>query len=319
MKWGGRRRRCARCGQTVSRWARRRGRKRKRGSVLAAQRYLRGESASCAAIARMRLHPADAIERSVRRSRDQFLARAPWPSVPVSVPLIAIADAMMVNTEKRVSVVYLILVRPVAADRAIIMPPLIQDGKESWQGWQDAFAALPADIRRRIAALVCDGHRGLYSVALRYGWRIQFCIFHLIAKIRGRRSQSRYGRHREEGTSVMARVRAVLTSAREEDAMAALGDIAAFRASTNSPQLKRYLSGFIRHHRLYRTHLMYPELRLPRTSNTAESLVRIVRKMLGRAHGFRTRSSLTQWVSALIKERQTMMCNSSAHQQNKCG
>jgi len=283
---------------------------------MIAQRYLRGEDAASAAIARKRLRSADAVERVVRRSREQFFAHAPWPLVPDAVPLIAIADALMVRTEKRVCVIYLILVRPVAANRAVIMQPLIQEGKESWQGWQDAFAALPCDVRHRIAALVCDGHRGLYSVALRHKWHIQFCVFHIIAKIQGRRSQSRYGRHRAEGTRIMAQVRTILMSARNEEVMSALKELDAFRMSTHSPQLKRYLSAFIRRHHLWRTYLEYPELRLPRTSNTAESLVCIIRKMLNRAHGFRTRSSLTQWINALIKERQSMTCNSGVRQQN---
>src|SRR3989344_646331 len=316
VKWGGRRRRCVHCRCTVTRWPRRRGRKRKRTSAMIARRYLRGESAVSAAIACKRLRSADGVERAVRRSREQFFAHTPWPLVPDAVPLIAVADALMVRTEKRVCVIYLILVRPVAADRAVIMPPFIQDGKESWQGWQDAFAALPHDIRHRIAALVCDGHRGLYSVALRHRWRIQFCIFHMIAKIQGRRSQSAYGRHQEEGTRIMTRVRTILMSARNEEVVTALKELDACRMSTHSPQLRRYLSAFIRRHHLWRTYLEYPELRLPRTSNTAESLVRIIRKMLSRAHGFRTRSSLTRWIDALIKERKSMMCNSSAHQQN---
>ena len=309
VRWGGRRRRCARCGHTVTRWPRRRGRKRKRTSAIVAQRYLRGESAVSAAIARKRLRPADAVERAVRRSCEQFFAHAPWPPVPAAVPLIAVADALMVRTEERVCVIYLILVRPVAADRAVIMPPLIQDGKESWQGWQEAFAALHPDVRRRIIALACDGHRGLYSVALRHRWHIQFCIFHLIAKIQGRRSRNRYGRHRQEGKAIMARVRTVLMGLEDAEVTAALKELNDFRSRTRSPQLKRYLSGFIRHHHLYRTYLRYPKLNLPRTSNSAESLIRIIRKLLSRAHGFRASKSLTLWVHALLKERRTMTCN----------
>ena len=114
----------------------------------------------------------------------------------------------------------------------------------------------------------------------------------------------------------MAQVRTVVTSREPEEVELALEKLDTFRMCTRSSQLTRYLSGFIRYHALYRTYLTHPELHLPRTSNTAESLVRIIRKLLGRAHGFRTRSSLTRWIGALVKERQTMTCNSSVRQQN---
>lgn len=309
MRWGKRRRRCGRCKVTWSMWKRRRGRKRKRTRTALIHQYVQREMPPLSIAAQQRAQSEDQLQRALKQSVDHFLLLTPWPAIDTRVPLIAVADAVMVHVEKRIYTFYLVLIRSVDGDHAVITKPYIQEGKESWHGWHHTFHALPQEVHRSIVALVCDGHRGLYSVARRNKWHIQFCIFHILAKIQGRRSRWAYSRHQGEGVQLYQLLKTVLTNTAEREVSRALAELAEVRAKTQSSQLKRYLSGFEKSYRLYRTYLIHPELHLPRTSNSAETLIRMIRTLLSRAHGFRTKNSLIHWIEALLKSRKTITCN----------
>lgn len=309
IRWGKRRRRCSQCNTTWSMWKRRRGRKRKRIRKNLVHKYVERKLPSLSIAAGYRGQSLDQLQRALKRSREHFVANTSWPAIDTTIPLIAIADAAILHIEKRVYTYYLILVRPRDGNRATITRPYFQEGRESWEGWQEAFAVLSPDIRHAICALVCDGHRGLHSVAVRNNWHIQLCIFHILAKIQGRRSRWTHSRHRKEGVRLHQLLMSVLTSTSQYAVSYALIELKKLRIHTHSPQLKTYLSGFLKSYLLYRTYLIYPELHLPRTSNSAEALIGMIRTFLGRAHGFRTQHSSRQWVEALLKSKQTIACN----------
>lgn len=235
-----------------------------------------------------------------------------WPSLPSRHPLIAVADAVRIHAEKRIHTLYLILVRPASASRAWIAPPYVQEGKETWWGWQQAFDALPERTRAGIVALVSDGHKGLVSAAHRHEWLVQHCHFHLIAKLQGRRSRWASSRHRLAGEYLYALVHEILTHPDEEVAYRLRDELEAHRIALGSGQIQSYLSAFLREMPEYRTYLNYPDLHIPRTSNSAEALVAMIRRLLSRAHGFRTRASLMRWVTAFLKVQQTIACNGSS-------
>lgn len=304
IRFGSRRRQCVVCKKTWRIRKKQRGRKRLRRDTRPAIRYVHR------ILGASRLS-TDQRQRRLAASADRMREDAPWPSLPAHAPLIAVADAVRIRAEKRVWTVYLILIRRSREARAWIAEPYMQEGKESCQGWQDAFALLPDKTRKAIAALVSDGHSGLVSVAHRNGWLLQRCHFHLIAKLQGRRSRWGSGRHRLMGEYLYALASEILTNPDEETAYRLLGELAAQRTLLGAGQIQRYLSGFFRNMPEYRTYLRYPSLHLPRTSNTAETLAGIIRRFLSRAHGFRTRTSLFRWVRILLKERQTIVCNGS--------
>ena len=97
--------------------------------------------------------------------------------------------------------------------------------------------------------------------------------------------------------------------------MPAFAELECIMDETSSRVLRSVLSGFLTHYRDYRTYLVYPELYLPRTSNTAESLIGMIRSLCYRARGFRTIHALRAWIEALIKHRRTVRCN-GVHQPN---
>lgn len=308
-RFGGRRRQCATCGNTWRVWKKKRGRKRKRASSEFAKKYLRRETLSLYAMARTQQKDESLLKIRMRHSLARFLEETPWPKIPPDAPLVVIADAMIITLNRRTYTFYSILVKPLSSAKAIITEPYIKEGPESYLGWQEAFAKLPRTTFESICALVSDGHRGLVYLARNMLWVHQRCIFHLIAHVQGRRSRWTRSRHRAEGETLYALVKEIVSNPSEEAVRVALLQLVQLKDDTDSSILKKIISGFVRYHREYRTYLYYPELELPRTSNSAESVIGSIRQLLNRAHGFRTISSLTRWVHALLKLKQTVTCN----------
>lgn len=245
---------------------------------------------------------------------DILIRGAEWHPVPQAVRFIAIADALMVRLGEQEYTIYLILLKPVGSDRAIICPPLIARGHED-RTWSAAFAQLDPTVLERICALVCDGHGGLRGVAIEHHWLLQRCHFHLIHSINNYVSKSRLARLKILSWLIHASVQVILTTKdrmRLERSTIHLQEVIAL---IGSRKLIRIIRGFIRYQREYRTYLRHPHLNLPTTSNACESLVQCIRDVLYRIRGVSTERSLLRWVVAILKQKQTIVANGH-HPQN---
>lgn len=310
-RFGNRRRQCSLCKKTWRIRQKKRGRKRKREQKTLLIRYLQHEIPSLHALARKKGINADKLEARLLRSRDYFLNHTPWPQISKEGNLILIADAMVKYIDKVWYTFYFVLVRTTKSNEAIILKPFIRKGVESQLGWREVFDSLPNDIKRRVVALVCDGHRGLVNYAKYQEWILQRCNFHLIAFLQGRRSRWARSRHREEGRRVYELANHILTTRKEGEIMPSISKLEEIAWHAKSKELSRALLGFVNNYKNFRSYLRYPELNLPRTSNTAESLIGCVRELCHRARGFRSLNSLRKWISALIKNKKKIKCNGS--------
>ena len=310
IRYGRRRRQCVTCKKTWRIREKRRGRKSKRVPPNFFLKYLNQEIPSLYVLARTKKTKSeDRLKRELRCGLKKFLRHTPWPILPTGKPLIAVADAMIQTINKKMYTFYFILLRTIEDNKAIIAKPYVKQGPESWLGWQEAFNQLPGPVLGSILALVSDGHTGLISAAKRNNWIIQRCHFHLIAKIQGRRSRWTRSRHREIGQRLYFLAREVLTNSDEKVIQKYLKELTIIEDYTSSRLLKTYLSGFIRYYKEYRTYLYHPELNLPTTSNSVESIIGSIRKLCHRAHGFRTIESLILWTHALLKNKKFATCN----------
>lgn len=235
--------------------------------------YLRHELPSLYARARVRGCTPDRLTRRLCVSRDRFLAATSWPPIPPDVPLIALADAMMRLVCGSMYTFYFVLLRRVDGTEAVICDPPVLPGKETAAGWYAAFNRLPPEVSGRIKALVCDGHPGLASVALWRSWPLQWCNFHIIAAIQGRRSRFAASRHRELGKHLYRLVCRILAEKDPRSVTALASEIEHIGWETNSRQLRKIIGGFVTHVDRYRTYLTRPDLRLPRTNNACETLI----------------------------------------------
>lgn len=59
----------------------------------------------------------------------------------------------------------------------------------------------------------------------------------------------------------------------------------------------------------YRTYLKRPELGLPRTTNSVESMCRLLREMFRSSRAGSNPNSVLLWATALIRLRPTIVCN----------
>lgn len=311
LRFGSRRRQCKKCRKTWRVRRRKRGRKLSRTNNTSVLQYLRHEVPSLHARARVRSCTPDKLERRLLASRDYFLLHTPWPIVPEQVPLLVLADAMIRQVDGKMYTTYFILVRPIDSDEAIILEPLVLLGKENYEGWYQAFSLVPVDILERIKAMVCDAHVGLASVALWKGWPLQWCNFHIIAAIQGRRSRFAASRHRGLGEHLYRLTCQVLKTRNENEVLRLMGEIETVGWETSSKQLRRIISGFVKHVDRYRTYITRPELRLPRTNNSCETLIGEFQKLAHRMRGWNNIHSFEKWLFALIKYKKTIKCKAS--------
>ena len=292
---GARRRYCSGCGRSWTLRKKRRGRKRSRrynGKELI--RYFATRARKVSVF-------------SIRKELEYFLTHSSWPSVPKG-RLIVVADAFYVRVAKKRLTVYLALVRPVHDKTAIIFPPTLADGVESYVGWRAHFATLPLDVSRRLIAAVCDGRVGLVALMRERNLILQRCHFHLLARIQIKRSKLPSSFHYEEGARLYHLARTALTMP-ESAARLALNELSA--EARRAPRgLRTVLSGLVLNYKDYRAYCRYPLLNLPRTTGSAESLISSIRELLRRMRGVRTRGALERWLRAYLKYRRTIRCNS---------
>lgn len=304
-----RRRQCAKCKKTWRVWKRKRGRRRIRTSSNIAHRFVfhrflptRFDMSGLSANRNKRQY-------RLAKSRQCCFSSCLWQSPPRNGKLIVIADALVKFVEKKWHTWYFTLVRPIDSNQATVLPPYHRQGTETTTGWRKAFDAMEKDILSRIEAIVCDGHRGLISESIWRKWKLQRCHFHLIARLQGRRSKWKSSRHYEEGWRIYTLVKQVLEDRNEAELMTAINELEEISWTSGSPAIRRIISGFVNHFHEYRTYLKYPELRLPTTSNTAESFIGLVEEVCRRARGFKNLKVLNEWIICVSKTRAFIKCN----------
>lgn len=314
IKFGSRRRQCVICRKTWTIRNKKRGRKKKRINHSLLTRYLDKEIASLSSISHRSPGETAQISYHFRKILSDFVTRDPWTAIPKGKDLIVIADAMFKRHLGKFYTVYFILIRDTNSPNAIIIKPYILARKESAPGWRRAFAKLPRRTLSSIKASVSDGHKGIIKIARQHGWLIQRCHFHLISSFQGRRSKSKYSLHQKEGKMLYRATIKAITTTDEKTLRKNLKIIRQIATTATSPRFRYMLNGFLRDYERFRTYLKYPELNIPTTSNSAESLVSGARELCSRAKGFKTIRSVKLWIYAYAKHKKTIVCN-GAYQQ----
>lgn len=308
VRFGQRRRQCLQCHKTWRVRQKKRGRKKLRTNSQLVLHYFKHSIPSLCGWSKRTGKTVRVLERRLRASRDFFLKHTAWPKLPTQGELICLGDGLVFQIRKQWHTCYLILIREIAKNEAIIYRPVIFKGTETSTSWGKALDTIPSQIKQRIRALVCDGHRGLVYYAMRRHWLIQRCHFHLLAAIGGRRSRSRRSRHKVEGDRVYALVKRVLSENDEKTIPKLLLQIDDEALNTSSPELRKYLRGFLNCWEDFRSYLYHPKLNLPTTNNTAESLAGCFTELLHRARGFSTLASIEKWFAAFAKYKKTIKC-----------
>lgn len=311
IRWGERRRRCARCGATWRIRQKKRGRKAIRVSPNLVVAYLEKDIVSVRHLANRRhsgkssaqIALAKSLARFVRTHKYDWLLR-----IPRTGKLILVADAIWYHVGGIKHTIYVLMLRGRASDTAVVAPPIILPGHEDLAGWSQAVATLPEAIRTRIIAIVCDGATSLIHCARHNDWIIQRCHFHLIASVQNYLTTGPRSLHRAFALRVLRIVHTALLTRSQKQLRRALTKIVAMRSRSRSRGLRRVLGGLIEHINEHRTYLRHPDLLLPTTSNSAESFIQCVRDLLYRCRGFKNVSKLSLWIVALAIHKKYIRC-----------
>lgn len=308
-QYGQRRRQCSVCKKTWRIRQKKRGRKPHRYSFNSLLRYLDNRDGPLIHQAPKRKLTAPAFCARMRKNLKKFISQTPWPDIP-NGPLVAIADAFTQTIKEERWTTYLILLRSLRSNKAVITPPHVHQGTEGGiMGWYEAFNKLPNAVKKRIVGLICDGRRSLVLVPKKEGWILQRCHFHLLYRIANYVRTGPLSHNRRLGLKIKSLVNVALVNPDEDVAKKAVSQLRILLPTFRSRGLRFVLNGFIKNYSDFRSYLHFPEFNLPTTSNSAESLIGLVRDLEKRARGFRSVQSFGEWTIALCKHRKFIICN----------
>lgn len=310
-KFGNKRRQCSLCKKTWTLWAKKRGAKPSRPRRNLLKKVLvEKQSLFSAKLNRITLTEAARSFR-LRRSMEQFL-NSTSPNRAPSGKLILLIDALWFRFKKERWAMYIRAVRPVNGDRATFLDPVLVAGRENHDDWSQIVDSIPTRVKNRIIAMVSDGFRGSSRIAKSHCWILQRCHFHLFSQLqvnRGRWKKLPNLKLREQICETMRKILATKTHLPEY-----LNELVILLNHRNCPRRLHAIGvELIRHTQEFRSYLNFPKLNLPNTTNSVESMNKIIRT--GCRH-LRTPESLILRSKCLIRLRKTVACKPKKFQQN---
>jgi len=313
IRYGGKRRQCVSCRRTWTVRPKRRGRKRFRAHVNLIERYFSGSISSIRSFAKRNHWDRDRAQQTIKRSLVRYVAKHKndwFASIPINGKLVAIADAIWHHIGGEKITIFIILLRPVDNNNSVILPPIFASGHEDRKGWDYAWKQVPNAYKRHICALVCDGQPWLIAFGNRQNWVVQRCQFHLLANL-----QMYLGvRDRQRNSRTLQLVHALFSTTDQRQSHHIIAQLANIRAASKSRGIRRVLSGLETNYRDFQNYLRYPKLNLPTTTNTAESCINGIRELMRRCRGFRSRKTLSLWLTGYILWKKMIKCNGKNQQ-----
>lgn len=308
-RFGQRRRQCSLCEKTWRIRLKKRGRKQRRLHPSVSHTVLeRGESLRHQA-KRLRKN-RECLRRKHRRNLEHLLKRLPKPVAPGG-SLIAVVDGWAVTIRGERYTVYLILLRSVAGTCAAVMDPYIAKGYEHLPCWKDAFDELPDETKKRICALVSDGLTGMHALAREYGWTYQRCHFHLLKmmqSLRGKRWST--VKHKSLRERMYQMIVTILQIPAERRVLRLSNQL---RRLLTDPRCPKWFGlrtrGFFKQLAYFRSCRRFPDLHLPTTTNSAETVCRALTATKRKTRGFSSISSLRLWITVQIRIMKPIRCN----------
>lgn len=309
-RFGARRRQCKQCHRTWTVRPRKRGRPLHRLPIAILRRVL----VEGFTLTQSFSHRVDVALPGYRYRFRQALRRFVARPSPQRIPrgsLVLLVDGLWFEFDTVPWVLYLMALKPRRGNVATFMDPLLLPKKEGASRWRQALATLPPEVVSRIRALVADNLPGMRRIARQRGWVLQLCHFHLLLKLQALRHGVRYtlrgGAVREE---IHRLVRSALELPEDRRLSRTVKRLARLsRGDCGSQSVRTIIREFLGSLQLYRSYLTHPDLGLPQTTNSIESMCRLLREMLRSSRAGSNPKSVLPWATALIRLRPTVICN----------
>lgn len=205
----------------------------------------------------------------------------------------------------------MVLARRVRGWKARLRGLVLIPGEECKELWEQALAqSLTAQELANVRGITGDGGHGLTTLCQERNWRYQRCHVHLLRdlyKVRGqRRTPTQWLRQR-----ALKLVRETLNTPSEQKANRLIWQLRLLITHSECPKTVRSkVGGFVRHYWKYRVCYQYPDLRLPRTTNSVECISQLVQRYLNRMRGMRSAQSLRYWLNIVRRCHPTVRCSS---------
>lgn len=310
-RFGRRRRQCSSCKKTWTVWAKKRGVKpsRLRRNLLT-KVLVEKQNLFSPKLNRIDLTEAARSFR-MRRSMEKFLDS----TVPNRIPagkLILLIDAIWFRFKKEKWTMYLMAVKPINKEQATFLDPVLCEGRENYQDWAQLVEILPVGAKKRIIAMVSDGFRGSSRIAKSHNWLLQRCHFHLFSQLQVNRGQWKKLPDSKLRERICKKMRQILST--KTHLLKYLDELEHLLYRKDCPRRLHAIGmELIRHHQEFRSYLDFPEFNLPNTTNSVESMNKIIRS---NCRHLRTPNSLILRSKCLIRMRKNIACNPKIFQQN---
>jgi hypothetical protein len=303
-KFGGKRRQCSTCKKTWTLWAKKRGVKPSRPNRKLLEKVLIEKRSLLSPRMTKKHLSKSALSARLSKAMRSCLER-PTEALSTDDSVILVIDALWFQFKNIRWTLYLGAIRDIDSNQAEILEPKLVYGRECYLGWKSFIDGLPDNIKTRIKAVVADGFRGIDRIARLQNWILQRCHFHLIAQLqvnRGRWKKMPDTPLREEIYQAVVKLLVA-----KENKQILERHLQSLIKKYNCPRrLKMIASEFLRHLHQFRSYMIYPELKLPATANSIESLNKIIRS---RCKHISTPESLMLRIKTLIKMKRTITCN----------
>lgn len=311
-KFGGKRRQCSLCKKTWTVWPKKRGRTPLRPRHNLLRKTVTEKQSLVAHRKRWRHLTLGAWSVRLRSAMERFLDSTGPNSAPDG-PLILVIDALWFWFKQKRWTMYLAVARAVDSDRATILDPVLLPGRENYDDWSTVIGDLPESVKIRVKALVCDGFRGTDRIARDNRWIVQRCHFHLLSQMQVNRGKWKQLPDSPQREAVYLAIRKVLNTGPAQLARC-VQELTVLLVKNNCPKrLGAIGREFLRRLDHFRSYRNFPELHLPNTTNTVESLNKVIRS---HCKHLRTPESLERRTKVLIRMRKTMTCKPKIFQQN---
>lgn len=309
-RFGRRRRQCCGCKKTWSIRVKKRGRPRHRTSIDLIRRvFLKHFSVSQLFSGRTNVKLA-AYRYRFRQALARLVASPYAPKIPDG-RLVLLADGVWFQFKRRHWVLYLTALKPCTHKNAIFLKPHLYSGTESSTNWGKVFDAIPANVRFRICAVVGDNLRGMQALAARNNWLLQLCQFHMLLKLQVRRKGIRRsligGSLREELYDLILCAMRTTDGHKFQETIVRLKELS--KGTCGTRRIKSTVNEFLERVDYYRTFLDYPNLMLPTTTNTMESMGCVLRNMFRISRAGSNPKSLLTWADAMVRVKGKLACN----------
>lgn len=222
-----------------------------------------------------------------------------------------VTDGIWITIDDIRYTVVVVLVRRLRGWKARLRGLLLMRGEERKDLWEYALAkSLAPQELANIQGLTGDGGHGLTTLCREQRWVYQRCHVHLLRDLR-HISGKRSAKTRDTRERALELVRCILNTPSERKAGKLAQQLRFLIAHPNCPKTVRSkVGGFVRHYQKYRVCYQYPELRLPRTTNSAECVSSRIQYHLNHMRGMRTERSLSYWLDIMRRLYPTVRCSS---------